>query len=191
MDGSNEASPAPGEQGLGDRVRQLRARQGLSVRTLAGRAGFSPSFISQVELGQASPSIGSLERIARVLGVGLGDLFRSEATPVVVRTGDRAGLVSRWSRAEVEALGPGGTGRCLEPVMLTLEPGGQSGGHPAGHAGEEFAIVFEGEVVLTLGDAVHRLGRGDAATFPAETPHRWENRGSEPARIVVVTAVSR
>jgi transcriptional regulator with XRE-family HTH domain len=182
--------PGTSEQRLGDLVRQFRTRQGLSVRTLAGRAGFSPSFISQVELGQASPSIGSLERIARALGIGLGDFFRPVATTAVVRRGERADLVSRWSRAQVEALGPTGTGRALEPMMLTLEPGGQSGGHPSGHGGEEFAIVFEGEVLLTLGADVHRLGRGDAATFPAATPHRWENLGAVPARIVVVSVGS-
>ncbi|MDP9366123.1 MAG: cupin domain-containing protein [Chloroflexota bacterium] len=188
MDEGNGQATLGGEQRLGETVRRLRTRQGLSVRTLAGRAGFSPSFISQVELGQASPSISSLERIAQALGVGLGEFFRTKTPTAVVRAGRRAGLASRWSRAEVEALGPTGAGRALEPMMLTLEPGGQSGGHPSGHGGEEFAIVFEGEVVLTLGDEVHRLGRGDAATFPAETPHRWENPGPAPARIVVVTA---
>ena len=187
---AGSSQPGTSEQRLGDLVRQLRTRQRLSVRTLAARAGFSPSFISQVELGQASPSIGSLERIARALGVGLGDFFRPATTAAVVRTGERAELVSRWSRAQVEALGPTGAGRALEPMMLTLEPGGQSGGHPTGHGGEEFAIVFDGEVLLTLGADVHRLGRGDAATFPAETPHRWENPGPEPARIVVVSVGS-
>lgn len=180
------------EQRLGELVRELRTRQNLSVRTLAAKAGFSPSFISQVEHGQASPSIASLERIAGALGVTLGDFFRPAVAPTaIVRAGERAELASSWSRAQIEALGPTGPERALEPMMITLAPGGQSGGRPLAHGGDEFAIVFDGEVRLTLGETVHRLGRGDAATFPAETPHRWENPGLEPARIVVVSSRPR
>lgn len=177
-----------GEQRLGEIVRDLRSRQGLSLRTLATRAGFSPSFVSQLERGQASPSIASLERLAQALGVTLGEFFRPVATARVTRLGERAELTSAWSNAQIEALGPTGPGRVLESMMITLAPGGQSGGRPNSHGGDEFAFVFEGMVRLTLDAAVYDLARGDAATFPAEIPHRWENVGPEPARIVVVSA---
>jgi transcriptional regulator with XRE-family HTH domain len=59
-------------QGLGELLRQLRTERSLSVRTLATRAGFSPSFVSQIELNQASPSIASLERLAAALRVTSG-----------------------------------------------------------------------------------------------------------------------
>jgi transcriptional regulator with XRE-family HTH domain len=183
-----EAITPTSEQRVGDLVRDLRARQGVSLRTLAARAGFSASFVSQVERGQASPSIASLERLAQALGVTLGDFFRPATAAVVTRTGARAELTSAWSHAQIEALGPTGPGHAFAPMMITLAPGGQSGGRPYSHGGDEFAIVFEGEVWLTLGEEVYQLTRGDAATFPAETPHRWENAASEPARIVVVSA---
>jgi ribosome-binding protein aMBF1 (putative translation factor) len=47
------------QQAVGEYVRRLRTGRSLSVRELAARTGFSPSFISQVENGQASPSISS------------------------------------------------------------------------------------------------------------------------------------
>ena len=76
---------------LGERIRQLRTGRGLSVRTLAATTGFSPSFISQVEHGQVSPSIASLERIATALGVTLGGLFHAVSPgPGCSGTGDRA-----------------------------------------------------------------------------------------------------
>jgi XRE family transcriptional regulator, regulator of sulfur utilization len=191
MGAVNDRNDRTSEQRLGAVVRELRLARGLSLRTLAGRAGFSASFLSQVELGQTSPSIASLERIAVALDVGLVDFFPPANATVVVRRGERPELTSRWSRAHVETLAPAGSVRGLEPMMLTLDPGGQSGGYPVGHGGDEFAIVFEGDVLLTLGDEVHRLERGDAATFPAETPHRWENPGSTPAKVVVVSSGPR
>ena len=69
------AETASSEQQVGDHLRDVRTRQGFSVRALAARAGCSPSFISQVEHGQASPSISSLERLVQALGMTLGDFF--------------------------------------------------------------------------------------------------------------------
>jgi transcriptional regulator with XRE-family HTH domain len=114
---------------VGERLRQLRIGRGLSVRTLAAKAGFSPSFISQVEHDQVSPSIASLERMAAVLGVTLGGFF-TEPPPspvLVVRVAERQELTSAWSRATIEALGPAGGTRTLDPIMITLAPGGRSG----------------------------------------------------------------
>lgn len=182
---------ASSEQQVGDHLRDVRTRQGFSVRALAARAGCSPSFISQVEHGQASPSIASLERLVQALGMTLGDFFRANTPPAVVRSHERTALTNSLSGAQIEALAPAGAGHALEPLLFTLEPGGQSGSQPLARDGDEFAFVCEGDVQLTLGEAVHRLTRGDAATFPAETPHRWENVGREPARIVVVSVRAR
>ena len=179
------------EQQVGDHLRDVRTRQGFSVRALAARAGCSPSFISQVEHGQASPSISSLERLVQALGMTLGDFFRAATPPAVLRSHERAALTSSWSGAQIETLAPAGVGRALEPLLITLEPGGQSGGQPYTRGEDAFAFVCEGDVLLTLSDTTHRLTRGDAATFSGETPHRWENVGREPARMVVVSARAR
>jgi uncharacterized cupin superfamily protein len=74
----------------------------------------------------------------------------------------------------------------LEPVMITMAPGGRSGQYPTDHSGEKFALVFEGEVALTLGDEVHGLRKGDAITFASVTPHQWENTGAGPAQVVII-----
>jgi uncharacterized cupin superfamily protein len=163
--------------------------RGISVRTLAARAGFSPSFISQIETGQASPSIASLERMADVLGIALVGFFDAEPSRNrIVRFKDRQKLNSSWSRAKIEVLGPmGGPGR-LDAVMITLAPGGRSGKSPGAHSGEEFALIFDGQVILTLGSETHELHGGDAVTFSSETSHLWENRTSQSARIVIVSS---
>ena len=179
------------EQQVGDHLRDVRTRQGMSVRALAARAGCSPSFISQVEHGQASPSISSLERLVQALGMTLGDFFRENSPPAVVRSHERTALSRSWSRAQIEALAPLGAGGALEPLLITLEPGGQSDGQRYAPGGDEFAFVFEGDVQLTVGETVYRLSRGDAASFSGESPPRWENVGREPARIVVVGARAR
>jgi transcriptional regulator with XRE-family HTH domain len=185
-----KAASGSAEENLGEAVRRLRTERHLSVRTLAGRSGFSPSFISQVELNQASPSIASLQRLAGALGVTLGEFFREPHAPAtaVTRATRRRRLTSWWSRARLEALSPMSTGRRFEAVMITIAPGGASGKKPYGQAGEDFAFVVEGDVRLTLGVTVHRLAVGDAVTFNAATPHLWQNAGKRRTRLVIVSS---
>lgn len=173
---------------LGERFRTLRLERGISVRTLAKRVGFSPSFISQIEKGQVSPSIGSLERMGEVLGVALVGFFEPSDPSPIVRFQERQNLTSSWSQATIEALGPMGGPNKLDAVMITLLPGGRSGKHPSAHLGEEFALIFQGRITLTLGTEMHKLRRGDAVTFSSKTPHLWENKSSRIARIVIVSS---
>ena len=172
----------------GQTVRALRERQGLSVRTLAKTSGFSPSFISQVEHGAASPSIASMEKIAQALGVSLSEFFstpREDTAPVsIVRAGEGQELTSEWSQATLRSLGHS---RGLLPVLLALEPGGRSGSKPVGHSYEEFAYVVSGSVQMQLRDGTRALASGDAVLLPPETEHRWENTSSEQAQILLVS----
>ena len=60
---------------LGQSIRDLREQRGLSLRELARRVSVSPSFVSQIELGKANPSVGTLYSLLSVLGTTLDDLI--------------------------------------------------------------------------------------------------------------------
>src|SRR5262249_31049905 len=97
------------QHAIGAWVRRLRTEQRMSLRTLASRTDFSPSFISQVENGVVSPSIASMEKIAKVLGVTLGEFFAASAQGaegLIVRARERPRISSLWSQARIESLAP-------------------------------------------------------------------------------------
>jgi transcriptional regulator with XRE-family HTH domain len=183
-----ESTVPEGEPRIGDVLKRLREQNDLSLRTLATRAGFSASFLSQLENGQVSPSIASLTRIASELGVTLVDLFEATQVPAaaVVRADARPGFTSSWSRARVESLTPSGERRPLEAVAVTLASGGASGKHPAGQATDQFAFVVKGPVTLFLGDDRLSLNTGDAAVIPRRAPHRWQNDSGGSTQVVLV-----
>jgi transcriptional regulator with XRE-family HTH domain len=179
------------QQVVGEHVRRLRVQAGMSVRTLAKQSGFSPSFMSQVENGQVSPSISSMEKIATVVGVSLGDFFGAVTggeAGRIVRVADRQGLSSGWSNAEIEALNIPGPLARLEAMLITLRKGGRSGKHPYAHSREEFAFVMQGKVILTLGPEDHRLRRGDAATILPGELRLWRNEARTPARVMIIAS---
>src|SRR5688572_5782629 len=105
--------PHPGDGDtldIGPRLRAIRRARGYTLRGLAKRTGFSASFLSQAELGQVSPSLGSLDRIAVSLGTSLAALLsRAPDSPgPIVQRSSAPGLRSEWSRATAQSLLPAG-----------------------------------------------------------------------------------
>lgn len=177
------------EARVGAELKRLREAAGLSLRTLAERAGFSASCISQVENGQASPSIASLEKIANTLNVSLADFFAEPAKSevVVIRADERPNFRSTWSRARIESLAPAGRSQTLEAIMVTLEPDGSSGKHPAGLPSDQLGVVFTGRPTLTLADDTFEFDVGDSVLIRARTPHRWRNQRRAAAQVLLVS----
>lgn len=60
---------------VGKRVRALRNEKGISQETLAERSSLHRTYVGGVERGLRNPSLKSLDRIAKGLGVRLSDLF--------------------------------------------------------------------------------------------------------------------
>jgi len=72
--------PVPGNNGRGHlnlatSIRSLRLRNGLSQRQLAGRMGVPRTYVSKIENEKATPTLSSLERLARALEVTVPDLL--------------------------------------------------------------------------------------------------------------------
>ena len=71
---SSKPTQGPSPDELGRRLRAVRAARGMSLRAVAKLIDVSPSFVSQVELGKASPSVGTLYALVTALGLSLDDL---------------------------------------------------------------------------------------------------------------------
>jgi len=182
------------QEAVGAHVRRLRRQTRMSQRALAARSDFSPSFISQLESGRVSPSIGSMEKIAGILGVTLAEFFggvEKGRGGVIVRIADRKRIPSEWSHGEVETLNaPVGSDRQLEALLVSLQPGGRSGKHPSARSREEFAVVLAGRPTLTLGPEQHVLEAGDAVTILGQELRLWVNEDRKVARILLVSSRS-
>lgn len=72
---------------IASRARALRAEQHLTIEQLSQRSGLSPEMISRIERHRVAPSVRTLERVARGLGVPLTTLFTEDAVAVVSAEG--------------------------------------------------------------------------------------------------------
>ena len=185
----SDAEPGPEapaiEVDLGARIRALRVARGATLRQLAAQAGVTESFLSQVERGVASPSIASVQRIARGLGQSIAELFAAdESAGIVVRARERRRIVYQGLGAVDEFLTRATDGR-LQVIMSTIEPGGGTGDEAYTHdSDEEVVVVLEGVLDLWVGPEHYRLETGDAVTHSSRIPHRNTNPGPGVARVL-------
>ena len=176
---------APVEVDLGARLRSLRVARGETLRKLAAQAGVTESFLSQVERGVASPSIASVQRIARALGTSIAELFAADdRAGIVVRAADRRRVVYQGLGAVDEFLTRATDGR-LQVIMSAIQPGGGTGDEAYTHdSDEEVVVVLEGVLDLWVGPEHYRLESGDAVTHSSRVPHRNTNPGPAVARVL-------
>jgi transcriptional regulator with XRE-family HTH domain len=186
-------------QAVGQRVRRLRQRDGLSVRRQAALVGVSPSALSTLENGHGGMSLGTLQQVANHFGLSITELLAPlpetetstndgapplEVFPASVST-TRA--VKRGVGSLYKLLGSG-AGHLLQPYVISFLPGGGYERDAMGHAGEEFTYVVLGEVELLIGDEAHHLRQGDAIRFRAETPHSFRNASASGIALIVGAA---
>jgi len=173
------------EVDLGARIRAHRLARHETLRELAARAAVTESFLSQVERGVASPSIASVQRIARALDTSIADLFATdEHAGTLVRVDDRRKIVYQGLGAVDEFLTRGTDGR-LQVIYTTIQPGGGTGDEAYTHdSDEEVVVVLEGSLDLWVGAEHYRLEAGDAVTHSSRVAHRNTNPGPGVARVL-------
>ena len=157
---------------LGELLRGLRQREGLTLAALSIEVGVSQSALSQFETGKTEPSLGTLWKLGRALNASLFDFFAREPAEVVEVTRAAARTAVTFDRCRYEAVARSGR-RKLDFFFLHLDPGDGPVRDPAAHAGEECGVVLEGELEVTVGNSSHRLGPGDGIWFVSEAAHTF------------------
>jgi transcriptional regulator with XRE-family HTH domain len=170
---------------LGRKIRDLRLRRGLTVQQLAEATGLSKGFVSQVENSRTSPSLSTLQDLARSLETSVAFLVVEEdQVPYVVRRQDRPQMSvnGKGSRLEVMSAQPR---RNLELLQAELPPGAAMSDKRQFHDGEEVVLCVEGRIQLVCGEHVVTLEAGDSCHFDGRVPHSVENAGETLARLFI------
>ncbi|MFE2883138.1 XRE family transcriptional regulator [Streptomyces sp. NPDC059272] len=178
-------------QSLARNVKHWRSVRGFTLDVLAARAAVSRGMLIQIEQARTNPSIGTVVKIGDALGVSITTLLDYEQGPKVrVVPAERA--VRLWHTdagsynrllAGTEAPGP------LEMWDWRLMPGESSPSEPHPTGTVELVHVTTGELTLTVDGEDHVVPAGASATFEANTPHTYGNRGEAPMEMMMMVSV--
>jgi len=166
-------------EGVGSRLKRVRAQRQLTLDDVARATGISKSTLSRLETGQRRPTLELLLALSHVYRVPLDDLVDAPAK------GDPR---IRLKPGRVK-------GRTVIP--LTRQPDGMQAWKIVvptskvtpeirAHDGHEWICVLSGQLRLVLGDEDWVLERGDVVEFSTGTPHWFGSTGTEPAEILSI-----
>lgn len=179
------------EINIGKKLQELRASQGLSLRGLADLCGLSFNTLSLIENEKTSPNVSTLQQLALALQVPIAVFFET-STPhkdvVFQKAGKRPSTL--FPHGELEDLGEGLTLGNATPLLLVSKPLSNSGPNDIVHTGQEFVYCLEGEVAYFVEQQEYLLEPHDSILFQAQLPHRWENRGAELCKAILIICPS-
>ncbi len=179
---------------VGEKIKALREQKGLSLKEVADLTGFSTALLSQMENHLVSPSLGTIIKLARTLGIKVGDFFgETQGEPFTIVRKDERRNVSRFASKEgvkygysYESLGFEKKDRHMEPFIVTLEPATVKTSKTSVHEGEEFIFILEGEMEVILGNHTDVLYPGDSIYYDSTIPHRVQCHQDKETKILAV-----
>lgn len=179
------------ESSVGERIRVIRQRRGLSLRALSAASGLSSNAISLIERGENSPTVSSLRQLANALEVPIVTFFQEPTRQQVtlVRADQRSR--SNATGMTIESLAAGLVEQRLEPFLVTVEPGAGGTAETYSHDGEEFIHCLQGQLEYRVGDRLYQLEPGDSLLFKATQIHSFRNPASSPAVALIVIEESQ
>lgn len=175
---------------IGQRLKGLRDVLDIEASEVAALCGITTEQYEKMERGESELSVANLQKIAREYQVDLDVLLFGEEPHMsnyfLTRRGQ--GLsVERRKAYHYESLASGFRGRKAEPFIVTVSPKPddvprESNAHP----GQEFNMVFEGTLELTIGEKVLTLNVGDSIYFDATQPHGMRALEGKPVKFLAI-----
>jgi DNA-binding transcriptional MerR regulator/quercetin dioxygenase-like cupin family protein len=172
---------AEAEIPMSARLVALRESRGLSRSEAAKLATVAASTIKSIEDGTTTPSVATLQKLARIYRTNVMSLYQKNQDPRrLVRPQDRGVLSESGVTMELLAFGV-----CqMEPHLFRIAPRATSGGTYQ-HEGEEFIYMLSGKFEIWLNELEHYvLHAGDSLYFPSDLPHRWRALGDAGALLL-------
>ena len=174
----------PLAESIGERIKSFRIGHGMTLAELGEKANLSTSYLSQIERDKTSPSLSTLETIARSLNIGLRSLFETDDEAAFVLRGSN-GTYTPTQRDPIvrQPLMPQIGNPEIEVYRITFHP------HSAPEqidqfAGEEIIYVLDGELTISIGEEQFVLTAGDSIHYDALLFHSWKSESDNYCTII-------
>jgi transcriptional regulator with XRE-family HTH domain len=183
-------NPVIHEADTANRIKALRAENGMTLEQLAQQTGFTKGYLSKVEKSKKAPPVSTLGNIARAFNVTISSLLgeeRARTSLCLVRRGERP-LVARDGTAfgySYEAMAYPYPNKMMEPFILTL-PVGIKKRTFFQHEGQEILFVIQGRMRFFHGNEEYVVEQGDCIYFDSSIPHFGESIGRKEVKCFMV-----
>ena len=175
---------------IGKNIQKLRTARNLTLNVLSERSGVSKAMLSQIESDKVNPTVATVWKIARGLGVDLQDLLDSTGTPKRKFAVNRSDAIKILDTDEpgvtIKVFSPLEMAGDLEIYLLLFDPKTSLPSDAHFPNTEEFLTVMKGSVTVTAGDNTVELHKGDFLAYHADIVHTIANEGASNAVVHMV-----
>jgi transcriptional regulator with XRE-family HTH domain len=184
------------EAEIGTEVRKLRKSLDLTVAELGVAAGISSGMLSKIENGAISPSLATLQALAKALNVPISSLFaetEERRDCSFVKAGQGVRIERRGTKAghRYDLLGHSLAGEIgVEPYLITLKEDAVPYTNFR-HAGVEFLYMLSGKVKYRHADRLYLMEPGDALLFDSSARHGPEELIEAPMEYLSIIIYPR
>lgn len=164
-------------------LKKLRTERGLSLSKTAELTGVSKAMLGQIELGQSSPTVATLWKIATGFNVSFSTFLEGGTSSVKPEHHAFKDLPvfkeERQSGMLVTPLLPFDEVLKMDLFKIELAPQAFSESTPHETGVIEHVIVFQGTLILTIAGIQHTIHAGESLRFAADVRHSYANEGEE------------
>ena len=172
------------------RIKELRDVCGYSGEELAKELNIDPEIYRNYEESGRDIPISVIYQISKKFGVDFTEILTGTSAKLntyhLVKSGEGKSI-DRYPGYHFRDLAYRYTKKIMQPLLVTLDPSDD----PAAlvtHAGEEFNMVLEGEVIVVFGDKELLLKKGDSIYFNPNYPHGQKCASNTPAVFLTMIA---
>lgn len=183
MSDSNDAA----EVDVGQRLRSIRLGRRLTLKQVAGLAGITEGFLSQIETGRSAPSLKTFRKIAAALGLDPSDVLDSNDSPLprlVHATSGRTISIGDVSKFRITPPSM----HSLEIIRGELKVGGTTGERYTHGDSDEALVVLTGSVVVNVDETEYELTAGDTVCYRSSMGHQVRNAGDTAATVLWIVS---
>lgn len=180
-----------GSPQIGPFIKAFRTRQSLTLDKLAEISGVSRSMLSQIERGQANPSLATVWSLASALKIDIADLIAGQVTDQRPQIELASAAFTPEIRTDdgsctLRILSPPDHAEQFEWYDLNFRPSGSLESKPHAKGTREHLTVWEGSLQVVSGSEVVEVTAGATARYPGDVAHVIRNTGRGPARALLV-----
>lgn len=173
---------------IAERLRGLREVLELTAEDIARQCDLSAEEYRLAETGEYDISVSMLQKIARQYGISLDALMFGEEPKMSSYFLTRAGKgtsIERTKAYKYQSLAAGFMNRSADPFIVTVEPN-EAPIHYNSHSGQEFNLVLEGRMMVSIDGKELILNQGDSLFFNSKLPHGMKALDGKTVRFLAV-----
>lgn len=161
---------------IGNKLKNIRSKRDLSLDELSKLTGVSKAMLGQIERGQSNPTVSTLWKIATGLKVSFSVFIDESSDDLkVINQEDITPIIEEDNKMRLYPIFPFDMSKGFEIFTIELEPGCIHPSTPHNDEVEEYIIVTEGEIEMTIDNKSFILKKGNSLNFKANKIHSYKN----------------